>query len=132
MKTHKVYSILLQKQTKALIEKWNTDSHYLMPVLSPTLEGMTLKKKTQQAIHICNNYLKKIAKDLGITKEVSTYYARYSWANIARGLGYSKDLIAEALGHEYGNKVTGIYLDSYDHTVIDEANSTVMVKVFGM
>jgi len=32
---------------------------------------------------------------------------RYTYANIAKQLGYSKDLIAEALGHEYGNKVTG-------------------------
>lgn len=30
--------------------------------------------------------------------------------------------IAEALGHEYGNKVTGIYLDNYDLEVIDEMN----------
>jgi len=56
---------------------------------------------------------------------VSTYYARYSWANIARHLGYSKDLIAEALGHEYGNRVTGIYLDEYGNEVIDGANERV-------
>ena len=56
---------------------------------------------------------------------LTTYYARYSWANIARKLGYSKDLIAEALGHEYGNRVTGIYLDNYDLEVIDEMNEKV-------
>jgi len=28
-------------------------------------------------------------------------------------------LIAEALGHEYGNKVTNIYLDSFDKDVVD-------------
>ena len=79
---------------------------------------------------ICNNYIKKIAKDLQIPKQVSTYYARYSWANISRSLGYSKDLIAEALGHEYGNKVTGIYLDSYDKQIIDAANYNVIAAVF--
>ena len=51
-KTHKIYSILLQKQTEELIEKWKTDSHYLIPILPPKCEGMVLNKKIQQAIHV--------------------------------------------------------------------------------
>ena len=46
-------------------------------------------------------------------------------ANVARSLGYPKDQIAEALGHEYGNKVTGIYLDNYGSEVIDGMNAKV-------
>jgi len=44
-------------------------------------------------------------------------------------LGYSKDKMAEALGvffYEYGNKVTGIYLDGYGNEVIDEMNFEVI------
>lgn len=129
-KTHKVYSILLQNQAKELFAKWYKDTHYLLPVLAPSYKGVTLIHKTQLAIRLCNDHMKMIAKDLGITKPISTYYARYSWANIARSLGYSKDLIAEALGHEYGNKVTGIYLDNYDNEVIDAANASVIKAVF--
>ena len=65
-----------------------------------------------------------------IEKPSTTYYARYSWSNIARGLGYSKDIIAEGLGHEYGNKVTGIYLDQYDTSIIDEMNAKVIQYSF--
>ncbi len=129
-KTHKIYSILLQPQASSLFEKWNNDSYYLLPVLLPSYKGVELIHKTQLAISLCNTYIKKVAKDLGINKKISTYYARYSWANIARNLGYSKDLIAEALGHEYGNKVTGIYLDSYENTVLDKANEQVISAVF--
>ena len=129
-KTHKIYSILLQKQAKNLFAKWDKNSHYLIPVLSPDYKGVELIKKTQLAISVCNSYLKKIATDLKIPKDISTYYARYSWANIARSLGYSKDLIAEALGHEYGNRVTGIYLDNFDKGIIDEANKKVIEAVF--
>tara|TARA_B100000768_G_scaffold181731_1_gene206040 strand:+ start:4573 stop:4698 length:126 start_codon:yes stop_codon:yes gene_type:complete len=32
---------------------------------------------------------------------------------------FLQDIIAEALGHEYGNAVTGIYLESFD---LDEMN----------
>lgn len=129
-KTHKIYSIILHEPALKIIAKYKSNSEFLLPVLSPAWKGMVLKKKIQQAIHICNNYLQKIAKDLKISKPVSTYYARYSWANFARTQGYSKDLIAEALGHEYGNKVTGIYLDAYDKEIIDDANEKVIAAVF--
>ena len=76
-----------------------------------------------------SRHLKKVAEQLDIPK-LTFYYARYTWANIAKQLGYSKDKIAEALGHEYGNKVTGIYLDSYGNEVIDEMNLEV-IKAIG-
>ena len=91
---------------------------------------MKLKKDMWQAIKTCNEYLERITGELDIKKEVTTYYARYTWANIARGLGYSKDIIGQALGHSYGNPTTSIYLDDYDNEVIDEANEKVIKAVF--
>ena len=44
-------------------------------------------------------------------------------------LGYSKDLIAEALGHEYGNSVTGIYLEQFDLKVVDNMNQALIEAV---
>jgi hypothetical protein len=44
-------------------------------------------------------------------------------------LGYSKDLISEALGHEYGNKITGIYLDHYENTILDSMSEKVIAAV---
>jgi integrase len=62
---------------------------------------------------------------IGTQEELSTYVFRYTYANVAKRLGYSKDLIAEALGHEYGNKVTGIYLEQFDQEVIDQMNQRI-------
>lgn len=47
-------------------------------------------------------------------ENLTTYVSRHTWATTAKRLGYSNELIAEALGHEYGNKITNIYLDSFD------------------
>jgi len=44
-------------------------------------------------------------------------------------LGYSKDLIAEALGHEYGNSVTGIYLEHFDNYIVDKMNQELINSV---
>ena len=54
---------------------------------------------------------------------------RYSYANVAKQLGYSKDMIAEALGHEYGNSVTGIYLEQFDLRVVDNMNQALMYAI---
>jgi len=80
---------------------------------------------SRQGYKLCNKYLKRICDLCGIEETVTTYVARHSWATSAKRLGYSKDLIAEALGHEYGNRITGIYLDDYDLEVIDEMNERV-------
>lgn len=66
-----------------------------------------------------------MAKELGI-EELTTYVARHSWATTAKRMGYSNELIAEALGHEYGNKITNIYLDNFEQSVIDEVNEKVL------
>lgn len=131
-KTGKLYSVKLHPETIALLKLYKpvSDKEYLLPVLNSNVKDkVKLKNDAKQAVKTCNKYLKKIAHMCGVNKPVSTYYARYAFANIARSLGYSKDLIAEALGHEYGNRVTSIYLDDYDKNVIDELTATVTDSV---
>jgi integrase/recombinase XerD len=135
-KTKKIYSIYIHPKAMEILNHYykpENNPDYLLPVLSKTDSPTDVKRKALQAIKTTNKYLLDIAKskDCKISQDITTYYARYSWANIAKGLGYSKDLIAEALGHEYGNSVTGIYLDNYDNKIIDAANAKVIEAVFG-
>ena len=104
-----------------------TKTPYILPIIPERAIGDKEKEWywASESFKYCNRYLKKIAVRCGITDNLSTYVARHSWATIARSLGYSKDIIAEALGHEYGNRVTGIYLDHYDNEVIDAVNQRV-------
>ncbi|MEZ4887829.1 MAG: site-specific integrase [Chitinophagales bacterium] len=130
-KTGKIYSVKLLPQAKLLFDKYHeVNSSFLLPIISSKYSGDLEKqvKVAKEAVKNVNSrHLRKIAVMLDFKEQLTTYYARYSWANIAKKLGYSKDLIAEALGHEYGNKVTGIYLDNYDKELIDEANEKVTV-----
>lgn len=134
-KTHKVYSIRVQEKAREILNYYFTalpenNKEFLLPFVKQKNNPIQLKKDIQQATKNCNDYLEKLAKLCKIEKPVTSYYARYSWANIARSLGYSKDLIAEALGHEYGNRVTGIYLDNYDNATLDSMNERVIKAVF--
>lgn len=129
-KTGKIYSIKIHPIATEILVNYqkpnNTELKLLLPVLKQVKDPMKLKKDVWQVIKTCNAYLNRIAGYCSIKKDITTYYARYTWANVARSLGYSKDMIAEALGHEYGNRVTGIYLDNYDNGIIDELNNSVI------
>ncbi|MDA9761249.1 hypothetical protein N9C87_07880, partial [Flavobacteriaceae bacterium] len=48
-----------------------------------------------------------------------TYTARHTFATQAKRMGFSNELIAESLGHTYGNAVTNIYLDGFDTSKLD-------------
>ena len=101
---------------------------YLLPILPTQIleDGMKAKYILMQAIKQTNRHLKNIARDCKIENEVTTYVARHSWATTAKKLGYSTELIAEALGHEHGNKITNIYLDSFDQSLIDDVNARII------
>ncbi|MDO4691911.1 MAG: phage integrase SAM-like domain-containing protein [Porphyromonadaceae bacterium] len=63
-----------------------------------------------------------------ICDELSTYWARHSWATIAASIDIPKDTIAAALGHG-ARTVTDIYID-FDSRKIDEANRRVIDYVW--
>lgn len=136
-KTGKLYSILIPKPAMKILESFRgmTCKHsprYLLPFIDPADTPAEQKRNISLVISNANDNMKKVAAHCKISKSITTYYARYAWANIARkDAKCSKDLIAEALGHEYGNKVTGIYLDSYGEEEIDAANRSVSTLVFG-
>lgn len=125
-KTHKVYSIKIHPNAQEIFNKYKSkNGDYLLPIINDS-SPIEIKKRISQAIKNTNKYLKRIAKSIGIDKPVTTYYGRYSWANIARKIGYSKEIISQALGHEFGNAVTAIYLDDFDNEVIDNANCSII------
>jgi hypothetical protein len=41
-------------------------------------------------------------------------------------MNFSNELIAESLGHEIGNKITNIYLDTFDTDVLDSMHEQVI------
>jgi integrase len=78
-----------------------------------------------------NKGLKTVAKILNMDAPLTTYYARHSWATIARNkCKISKADIDECLNHvNTGNKMADVYIER-DWNVIDEANRKVIDYVF--
>lgn len=114
-KTHRPYSIKVEPEALALIEKYSGEKHLLN-----FLDGCVNYR------HFYNNLCKglKAVKEKLNLPELTTYWARHSWATIAASLDIPKDTIAAALGHG-GNTVTDIYIE-FDMSKVDAANKKVL------
>ncbi|WP_439474803.1 tyrosine-type recombinase/integrase [Algoriphagus formosus] len=131
-KTRKMYSIKIEPEIEKALKVFSNDRNTLLGIVLDEYlinESKSLNHRAQITKRI-NAKLTKIGEELKLSEKLTTYVFRYSYANIARKLGYSKDIIAEALGHEYGNSVTGIYLELFDQSVLDEMNNHVIKSIF--
>lgn len=131
-KTNRQYSIKLLPAALEILDYFRGRSNKIL--LGKIREAdIDNKKKLRatllQANKLFNKHIGLIGKELEIKEKLTGYCFRYSWANIAKQLGYSKDLISEALGHCYGLRVTGIYLEAYDLEHIDKMNKAICYEV---
>lgn len=83
------------------------------------------RKRYKQHRKRLNKKLKEIAELAGLDEPLTTYYARHSWATIAKRKMIPVTMISEALGHK-NLKTTQIYLDSFDNDELDAANENVV------
>lgn len=128
-KTHKNYSVKLFPVAESVINQLHVPgSDYLLPIIpiGEPENSVRAKRTIQQCIKTTNKYLKRLSVVVGLGSPVTTYSSRHSFATIAKRMGYSNELIAEALGHEYGNKITNIYLDIFDTNVLDAMHKHVI------
>ena len=122
-KTGRLYSIRIEPEAEEIIKRYKGKRHLLRCF-------DRYENYKDYAQHL-NNGLRKIGergadgKMVPISTEVTTYWARYSWATYAAQIDIPKDTISEALGHSYGNKITAVYIE-YDKSKIDAANRRVI------
>lgn len=107
-KTGKNYSVLVQPEAQAIIDKYPGKTHLLCFAEKVSCFRMN-----------CNDLLRKLEPGL------TWYWARYSWANYAIDLDIPKDTVSEAMGHKHGSTVTGVYI-KYSLDKADKANRQVL------
>lgn len=107
---------VLTDKMKAIIEKWGnkkqSSNDYLFPILEPNLTAERERDLIQYFTKTTNKWMKKIATDLGIKINLTTYVARHSFSTIIKRAGGSTEFIKESLGHE-DTKTTELYLSDF-------------------
>jgi integrase/recombinase XerD len=121
-------SIFLSNEIKTIIAKWQNkhedSKNYIFPIFRLGWSPQQERKTIQQFIKMVNKHLNKVASKVGITKHITTYYARHSFATVLKRSGASIDFISESLGHA-SHKTTSSYLDSFE----DESKKNIHVKL---
>lgn len=129
-KTHKRYSIRIEPEAMEIIERYKGSKKLLR--MAERYNSSNNYKST------INRNLKKIGQLTGenykqsnipmmkpIEEELSTYWARHTWATIAAELDIPKETIAAGLGHNIGSPITSIYID-FNLKKVDEANRKII------
>ena len=110
-KTHRLYSIKVEPEAKAIIDRYRGSKNLLN-----VADG-------------CTNYRSfalRLNKNLSdIMPGLTAYWARHSWATIAASLDIPEDTIALALGHSSAHTTTAIYIQR-DLRKVDAANRRVI------
>ena len=126
-KTKRLYSIKVEPEALEIINKYR-GKEWLLYLHEHYKNHQDFLKKMNTALQNIGPLERKgrggKKKRQPLFPEISSYWARHTWATIAASLDIPRDTIAHALGHG-GNTVTDIYID-FDERKVDEANRKVL------
>lgn len=124
-KTRRLYNIKLIDEAMKILQKY-TDFTNPDAYIFPGVHGVDeeIEKSYHLTYERINRGLKKIAKDLQIPINLTSYVSRHSWANIAKNSNVPISVISEGMGHS-SERMTNIYLRSFSNPVLDDANAKV-------
>ena len=116
----------LQPVALDIIEKYRkpdaAPNDYVFPILDRIIHKTEVQKRDRihKVMKATNRALRRIGEVLDIPIDLTTYVARHSYATVLKRSGVSTAIISESLGHS-SEKVTQIYLGSFENSQIDEA-----------
>lgn len=95
---------------------------YLFPILDNRVHKTPMQRfnRERKLCHQINKELHKLADELGIKEDVTTYVARHSFATVLKKSGVNIGIISQALGHQ-DIKTTQVYLSKFDDEQVDSA-----------
>ena len=126
-KTKKLIIVPLQERAKQIIEKYNDGkTAFVFPILSNFHRSeVQIANRLNKVLAKINKHLKEIGVRLNLPIPLTTYVARHSFATVLKRAGISTSIISESLGHS-SEKITQVYLDSFDKEQINEALSNLL------
>lgn len=122
-KTGQVLSIKWEPAMQRIVNQYVSTNKYLLPIIHTA--GRKERGQYRNVQNHVNRLLKTVAAKTGVTRNLSMYWARHSWATIAREHKLPVSVISHGLGHS-NEHTTEIYLKSIDISVIDKCNQEII------
>lgn len=116
-RTSQEIRVPLIQEAKDIIQKHgnkaiNQDA-YIFPVLQPGITAIRERELTQLLVRLMNDHMKKVAAEVGIMANITSYVARHTFSTVLKRSGASIEFISESLGHS-NLKTTQNYLASFE------------------
>ena len=121
-----LFSVKVEPEADEIIRKYKGMDYLLSP--------MDRYGDHEDYLHHMNDALKSIGRPLGrrgkvlgsgFFPDLSSNWARHSWATTGALLDIPKEIISRGLGHSFGVAVTDTYID-FDMKKLDDANRAIM------
>ncbi len=113
-------TVYLNDYSKSIIKKYGNKSikkgEYLFPILTDAETDTIKHNKIKNFTKFINQNLKKLALSKGITSDISTYWARHSFATNSIRNGASMEFVMEALSHNNMKTTKGYFAGFEDKT----------------
>jgi len=123
-KTGQLLTVKLETCIQQIIRKYDGVSDtYLLPIIKDNNNNERAQYKRMQ--YRINHALKQLSQIAGITRPLTMYVARHSWASIAWAKNIPTSTISDGLGHS-SEQTTRIYLASLDASGVDRANKRIL------
>ena len=129
-KTGQRLTVLVEPCIARIIRRYAESSEgcpYIFPIISSD-NPEDAYRQYQTALGYHNRKLKELAKRANVNLPLSSYWARHTWATVARNHNIPVSVIGAAMGHS-SEKTTLIYLASLENSVIDKANRLVIGSI---
>lgn len=127
-KTKRLYSIKVEPEALEIIDKYRGQQR-LLNIYDRCKNYRHYTRRVNKSLQRIGSFTKKGRGGkryyTPLFPNITTYWARYSWASLAAELDIPKETIAAALGHSMGNPTTAIYID-FNLSKVDEANRMVI------
>ena len=128
-KTGHLYSMKVEPEAMELFNKYKGTTHLLF-ILDRWTNDQFFRRKMNKELQKIGPMHKKPGRGGKkiydpLFPDITVYWARHSWATIAADIDIPDRVIAEALGHEHGNRITNIYIN-FNIKKVDAANRKVL------
>ena len=121
--------VYLNEFAKQVIERYGkqggSSSDFVFSIINEKNTPIEQRQKIQSFTRFVNQHIKRLAKANGLPEEVSSYWARHSFATTSIRKGASMELVSESLGH--GNiRTTQGYFAGFDSDTKRELAESLM------
>lgn len=120
-------TIFLTDFTNTIIDNYGTKNKtsFIFDIINESDDDLTKYKKIKNFTRYINDHIKRVAKRNELPGDISTYWARHSFATNSLRKGVSMEFISEALNHS-DLSVTKNYFAGFEDEAKKEFANTIM------